>query len=198
MEERFADKFRIKSGRLNSWDYSTPGIYFVTICTLNHNNFLGKIKNGSMIHSNKGKLAYKCLINIPINFTNIKLIKYAIMPNHVHILLKLKNKKLNITSRDVIKESRDVITKSRDVINHVSTKTKKMQENCPMKKFGLGTIIRWYKAKTSKEIRNNNLFFAWQSRYYDEIIFDKERLKVIFNYIKNNPKNWEKDKFYLK
>jgi len=198
MEGKFADRFRIKSGRLKNWDYSNPGIYFVTICTLNHNKFFGKIENNGLIYSQKGMLAYKCLINIPIHFENIKLIDYVIMPNHVHILLEFNDIFIKEKGRNVVNKSRDVIGKSRDVINHVSTKTEKMQEKCPMKKFNLGTVIRWYKAKATKEIRDKNLFFAWQSRYYDEIIFDQKRLKQVVNYIKNNPKNWEKDKLFLK
>lgn len=189
MEDRFADKFKIKSSRLQSWDYSASGVYFVTICSMNHNKFFGVIKNYKMCYSNKGLLAYKCLIKIPIYFTEIDLINYVIMPNHVHILLKLRESSVSEIEKNVTDDCRDVI-------NYVSTKTKKMQEKCPMRKFSLGTIIRWYKAKTTREIRNNGLFFAWQSRYYDEIIESEERLRIVKYYIKNNPKNWEKDKLY--
>jgi len=66
----------------------------------------------------------------------------------------------------------------------------------PMNNLSLGTVIRWYKAKVSKEIRNDNLFFAWQSRYYDEIIESEKRLRIIRYYIKNNPRNWEKDNLF--
>ena len=71
-----------------------------------------------------------------------------------------------------------------------------MQMKNPMNNLSLGTVIRWYKAKVSKEIRNDNLFFAWQSRYYDEIIESEKRLRTIRYYIKNNPRNWEKDNLF--
>ena len=181
MGDKFADKFRIKSGRLENWDYSSSGMYFITICTMNHNNFLGKVEKNKMYYSNKGLLAYKCLIKIPVHFKNIKLVEYVIMPNHVHILLKLDN---------------DEFVYSRDVACYVSTNKKERMSNISPKKNSVSTIMRSYKSAVTKSCREQNLFFAWQSRYYDEIVNNEKRLKLIENYIKNNPKNWEKDKFF--
>ncbi len=72
-----------------------------------------------------------------------------------------------------------------------------MSKISPRKK-SVSTIIRSYKSAVTKGCRESNLFFAWQSRYYDEIINDEKRLAVIKNYIENNPKNWEKDKLFCK
>ena len=52
---KFADKYRVASSRRENWDYSTPGFYFVTICTLNHNNFFGKIINNKIELSKMNK-----------------------------------------------------------------------------------------------------------------------------------------------
>ena len=226
MEDKFADKFRIESERRADWDYSRPGTYFITICTMNHNKFFGKIVNNQMCYSQKGFLAYKFLINIPIHFINVNLIEYVIMPNHVHILLDLKDiglkQKYGVVPKNNCRDAPVArlykITPCRDAINRVSTlfpnvstlfpnvstkkqnqvsiKIEKMQMKNPMNNLSLGTVIRWYKAKVSKEIRNDNLFFAWQSRYYDEIIESEKRLRIIRYYIKNNPRNWEKDNLF--
>ena len=48
MADIFANKFKTSSSRLQNFDYSSSGIYFITICTLNHNNFFGKIINNQM------------------------------------------------------------------------------------------------------------------------------------------------------
>ncbi|MFA6463239.1 MAG: hypothetical protein WCT51_04340, partial [Candidatus Shapirobacteria bacterium] len=53
---KFADKFKLKSSRLQNWNYSTPGYYFITICTHNHNNFFGKIINNKMELSKRGEI----------------------------------------------------------------------------------------------------------------------------------------------
>lgn len=33
MTDKFQDKYRIPSARLQNWDYGSNAIYFVTICT---------------------------------------------------------------------------------------------------------------------------------------------------------------------
>ena len=92
---RFAERFSVDSPRLKNWDYSTPGIYFITICTLNHNQFLGKIIDENIELSNKGIIVKDCLINISKHFSNLTLIDFVIMPNHIHLLLKLNKPLLN-------------------------------------------------------------------------------------------------------
>ncbi len=55
-------------------------------------------------------------------------------------------------------------------------------------------IIKQYKSAVKRYTRQNNLWFGWQGRYYDEIIEDEKRFLTIKYYIKNNVKNWGKDK----
>ena len=176
---KFADKFKLKSSRLQNWNYSTPGYYFVTICTYNHNNFFGKIINEKMELSKRGEIGQKYLIKIPEHFKNILIDEYVIMPNHVHILIK------------IIKPN----YRCRDAINRVSTSKQNIFPN-PMVKFSLSTVIRWYKAKCTFEIKHqNNLWFAWQSRFHDQIIKDEKQYFLMKRYIQNNVINWNKDKF---
>ena len=60
-------------------------------------------------------------------------------------------------------------------------------------------IIIQYKA-TVKHCSNKNghEFFQWQSRFYDHIIRNEDPFQNIVNYMANNPRQWEDDKFYLK
>jgi len=95
MNNRFADKFKTSSARLQNFDYSSSGNYFITICTLNHNNFFGKINNSKMELNQKGIITNDCLIQIPNHFNNIILNEYVIMPNHIHLLLNLKQTPFN-------------------------------------------------------------------------------------------------------
>ena len=41
--DKFKNKFRIPSTRLQSWDYGDDGAYFITICTKNREHFFGEI-----------------------------------------------------------------------------------------------------------------------------------------------------------
>ena len=54
MQNKFKDKYSISSARLQSWDYSKKGAYFITICTQNREHFFGKI----IKHSN----LFECFI----------------------------------------------------------------------------------------------------------------------------------------
>jgi len=45
-----------KSIRLKNWDYSSDGLYFITICTKNREHHFGKIVDGEMIYSDGCKL----------------------------------------------------------------------------------------------------------------------------------------------
>lgn len=83
-QNNFADKYKLRSSRLSNWDYSTPGYYFITICTYNHNNFFGKIIDNKMELSKMGEIANQCLVDIPKHFQNTILDEYIVMPNYVH------------------------------------------------------------------------------------------------------------------
>ena len=82
--ELFQNKYRIKSTRLQGYDYSRDGYYFVTICTYKHIEFFGKIVNQKMVLSQIGKIAHYFWLNIPNHFQFVILDKFIIMPNHVH------------------------------------------------------------------------------------------------------------------
>jgi len=181
----FADRFRVESSRLNNWDYSSPWWYFLTICTLNHNLFFGKIENGKIKISERGLLVEKNINLMKEKFPNVYLDQFVIMPNHLHLLLKLKYQHLPFVSRDGI----NAVSNEKIPIGLKSNQNR-MCEN------GLPRIIQWLKAKTTFEIRNElKMFFSWQSGYYDEVIKSKKRLFQIKNYIKNNPIHWQQDPF---
>jgi putative transposase len=87
MQNKFKNKYRIPSTRLQTWDYSNNGAYFITICTQNREHFFGNIQNGIMQLSETGKLAEQYWIEIPNHFSFIELGNFVVMPNHVHGIL---------------------------------------------------------------------------------------------------------------
>ncbi|PIU73782.1 transposase [Candidatus Shapirobacteria bacterium CG06_land_8_20_14_3_00_40_12] len=190
MEKKFGDKFRIKSGRLKNWDYSSPGIYFVTICTLNHNNFLGEINNGVVILSEKGLIVEENLRKISAIYPFVLIDKYVVMPNHVHLLINITMHKQVETCHWRVSTEKLLSQKKIGQNNKAGEAIKYWKGN------SLGSIINQFKMSCTKEIRKLGLFFAWQSRYFDEIVGDEKRYWQIINYIKNNPKDWGEDKLF--
>ncbi len=181
--KNFADKFKTKSSRLNNWDYSKPGFYFITIKTLNDNNFFGKIINEKIELSAIGKIANQYLIDISKHFSNVILDEYTIMPNHLHILFLVETPDLaSLQNNQKITLLNYSHNNHPDFYNRLNQKSKQL----------IPKIIQQYKSSVKRICNQNNLFFGWQNRYYDQIIKSKLELNNIRQYIKNNPVNWKK------
>ena len=56
---------RRQSLRLNSYDYSRPGAYFVTICTFRGRNLFGEIHNREMFLNDAGRIVERTWLEIP-------------------------------------------------------------------------------------------------------------------------------------
>ena len=52
----YRNKYRIASARLQGWDYSSAGWYFVTICTKGMECWLGNVNNSEMQLSTIGNI----------------------------------------------------------------------------------------------------------------------------------------------
>jgi REP element-mobilizing transposase RayT len=185
--DKFQNKYRIQSVRLQNWNYGSNGAYFITICTQNREHFFGDIvvKNSSntieksMQLNEIGLLGEKYWMEIPKQFPYVELGNFVVMPNHTHGILII-NHRLSIGLIDIPKTE----------INGGFARTKN-----PMLNDNISRVIRWYKGRCSFEIRKIHADFNWQSRFHDHIIRNSQSFETIQNYIVNNPKNWENDKF---
>ena len=78
-----------KQNRLTGYDYSQPGCYFVTICSRDREHLFGCVVGADVLigpHvqlSEVGAIVEQTISQIP------SVDKYIVMPNHVHILLRL-------------------------------------------------------------------------------------------------------------
>ncbi len=78
-----------KSIRLKGYDYSSPGYYFVTICTQCRVCLFGEIVNGQMQLNDAGKMVDLQWKTLPDRFGNIRIDEYLVMPNHFHAILEI-------------------------------------------------------------------------------------------------------------
>jgi len=76
---------RKNSLRLQGYDYSRPGYYFITICAKNGEAFFGAIHDDQMSLSACGNIAVSALKKTAA-MTDIGLNCFIVMPNHVHFI----------------------------------------------------------------------------------------------------------------
>lgn len=57
MADKFQNKYRIPSARMQTWDYRWAGAYFITICTKDTAHYFGELINNKMKLTNVGVLA---------------------------------------------------------------------------------------------------------------------------------------------
>ena len=87
---------RRRTTRLPGYDYNTPGAYFLTICTENRRCLLSRIVGTSLPDGPNiellpcGETVAKYINQLNDYYNNISVESYVIMPNHIHILLCVK------------------------------------------------------------------------------------------------------------
>ena len=168
----FRNSFRVESARLESWDYSWPGWYLVTIVVQNRACVFGAVEESGVVLSPLGEAAEACWREMPKHHTGVELDEYIVMPNHVHGIIILNN-----------------VILCRDVQLNVSTNVS--FRSISPQKGSLSVVVRTFKAAvTTWARRNGHDEFAWQERFYDRIVRDENDLYRIRKYIRDNPRKW--------
>lgn len=182
--KKYSGRFSVKSTRIKDWDYSTPGNYFITICTCNHDNYFGEIVDHKIQYTKQGIIAIECLNEIEKHFENAKITESVVMPNHVHILFEISESRLNS-----VETHHGASLPIKYQSYHFHRLAIKSNQTVPK-------IISQYKSAVTRKIRPMPGYFGWQSRFYDVIVRNKKQLLTVKNYIINNISNWENDKYY--
>lgn len=164
--------------RLKKCKYD-QGCFFVTVGAYKHSCIFGEIRNEKFWINDLGKIVLVNYENLRDRFENINLGLIQLMPNHIHFLIEIKKN---------LKFGRG---------NRAPTPVT------------LGKIIAYWKYNSTKEInsrggvapplfKNNwNYLMAgkvFQRNYYERIVRNKQERLKIENYIKFNPKVWDKDR----
>ena len=84
-----------KKNRLQNYDYSLCGAYFITICTQKKQNYFWKNVGATIGRpqdvelSLYGEIVSDAINNIPLIYPSLLVERYVIMPNHIHLLLRV-------------------------------------------------------------------------------------------------------------
>ncbi|HEX2987584.1 MAG TPA: transposase [Chloroflexota bacterium] len=164
-----------RSIRLRGHDYSQPGAYFVTICTLDGRSLLWETAVGQSGLSPCGKIALQCWENIPKHFPLLSLDAYVVMPNHVHGIL-------------MISECEPSSPSGGEISPRLSFSGSR--------RGSIAAIVGAYKSAVSRQTRGLPCAETggfWQRGYYERIIRDEAELGRVREYIANNPISWADD-----
>ncbi len=155
---------RRKNIRMQGWDFTSPGWYFLTICTRDMRPVFGTVVKGRMVLNEAGRKADKFWREIPAHFPRAVLDEHVVMPNHVHGLLNLA---ADGWSFHGVTARREAFGKP--VAGSVST------------------IMRSYKGAVTRALGRN----PWQSRFYEVRARDEAARSNIRRYIRQNPENYD-------
>lgn len=171
-----------KNNRLEYFDYSSEGAYFITICTQNKACILSHIVNefddidginvgdGFPVPqlTQTGYIVQSFIEQINMKYPSVFVDKYVIMPNHIHLLIYLAD------------------TNGSGTENQTQSPT-------------IGNIIGWLKYSVTKQVNMDSgteKAKIFQRSYHDHIIRNEKSYKMIAEYIEKNPLVWESDCFY--
>ena len=164
-----------KNIRLKNFDYSSPGVYFVTICTENRKNYLW---NGALNPHVFGwhSVGANCVRprNLPLSgigsavleelekwhktYDAVTLCSYVIMPNHLHIMVFI--------SADEYGRPQVAPTVDR--------------------------MVKQFKGTVTKKIGRS----IWQKSFVEHMIRNKQDFEIRSKYIYENPVRWYYDELY--
>ena len=170
-----------KKNRLENYDYSSHGAYFITVCTesrrqilstINSVNFLKSVNfvGGDVLDAPNyvkllpcGKIVDKYINRLNDFYDHIAVEKYVIMPNHIHIMLLVLQNGASRTSPPTVRQHSAV-----------------------------SSFISTLKRFCNKEYGEN----IWQRNFYDHIIRNREDYEEHMRYIHENPMRWYYDELY--
>ena len=173
-----AEKHHRRSIRLQNYDYSQAGLYFITICTYHAECLLSRVIDGRTYLNKYGAIVENEWLKTGEMRDNVELDAYIIMPNHLHGVILLAER-------------------CRGTMHRAPTKPSPKHESFGKPVSGsIPTIIRGFKSIVTKKIhklRSSTGVPVWQRNYYEHIIRSENKLQRIREYIISNPVQWETD-----
>ncbi len=160
--------FERKKLRLDEYDYSQNGAYFLTICTYNRLHLFGDFQNGHLFLSEAGKMVERYLNELVI-YGDVSLDKYVVMPNHVHAIIVINH---GGTTQGSFTTLSEYIRRFKMITTKAYIDGVKNGEYPPFEKM------------------------IWQKSFYDHIIRNENEYLRVWKYIDENPLKWEADEYY--
>ena len=183
---------RRKSNRLEGYDYSQAGFYYVTVCVWDRQCLFGEIVEGRMVLNEAGRMVKRTWNELPEFYRGVLTDQFQIMPNHVHGIVVItgdETRQGNVGTGPCA--CPDIVHPGRG------------QPQGVVPTLSLSDIVHRFKSMTTHRYMANvkdgewKPFDGklWQRSFYDHVIRDDEDMNRIREYIQNNPLKWAIDEF---
>ena len=155
--------------RLSDYDYSSPGAYFVTICTHDRQCILSRVSVGAdalggpnLQLTDTGIVVEQHILSTD-HIPGFRVDKYVVMPNHIHMILRI-----------------DSETASPD--------NGPPGASAPTVSDAVGALKRLDNRRLGHDI--------WQRSFHEHVIRNEHDYREIWDYIDQNPAKWVEDRYY--
>ena len=153
-----------KKIRMENFDYSSSGAYFITICSKNREPLFWKNEELKGVGANCvrqpllseiGNLVSEEIATLDRTYQNVTVDKYCIMPDHIHMII------------------------------FIFSDSDGRTQFAPT----LSRVIKQFKGSVSKKVGRS----IWQKSFADRVIRNELGYRAAWNYIEANPNVWMED-----
>ena len=190
-----------RSIRLKGYDYTSPGAYFLTLCTHQRQCLFGEIVDGVMHLNEWGKIVERDWLAIPNHNSHIELDEFVVMPNHFHGILIIGCTGEAFASRSWMFPEDLGANASPLRMDGVDGSEPGRGDGRPngTQPGSIGAIVQTFKSQTTRKINRINQSKGrtlWQRNYYEHIVRNENALHRIRTYIQMNPRSWASDQLH--
>ncbi|SDX35990.1 transposase [Nitrosomonas oligotropha] len=199
---------RRRSIRLQGYDYSQAGAYFITICTHDRMPLFGEIVDGVMTLNAAGNIVSEEWQKTGQIRHQIALHEFVIMPNHIHGIIQLVGADCthpdcigpNCTRPDEMRADSDEQPARIQPGRVQRAPTVPSPTSIIQPAPTVGDVVRGFKSSVTKRVNalpGVSGQRIWQRNYYEHIIRNENAYLKIAEYIQTNPQRWEMDTYYV-
>jgi REP element-mobilizing transposase RayT len=154
-----------KSLRNKNINYKN-GYFFITIQVNQNKSIFGAIVGDKVERNFFGDEVWKYWLKLPLKYPELEIIESVLMPNHFHAIVRIHYRAANHK-------------------NHLGFL---------VGRFKGGAAFIYGKHKRAGLVEDIGQYL-WQRDYWEKLVTSEEQLKAQIKYIRENPKNWSRDRY---